>query len=153
MLAATAGLIVGVRAFAGTFAAASIGPLSDRLGYRKVLMACMAGGVLAHLPLPLVTGPWQLLILRLLGGFFLGGTLPTINALIAVKADPARQGSVFGLGSSLSATGSAVGPAVGAVTGAAFGFAPVFLTAAAILGSGLVLVLLRIQPRPKIDSV
>jgi DHA1 family multidrug resistance protein-like MFS transporter len=147
MLGSTAGLIIGMRAFAGTFAAASVGRLSDRVGYRRVLLACTAGGVLAHLPLVLVTTPWQLLIVRILGGFFLGGTLPAINALIAVKAESGRQGAVYGLASSMSSTGSALGPAVGASIAAATGFAPVFLTAAAILAAGFVLVAALVRPR------
>jgi MFS family permease len=75
----------------------------------------------------------------------MGGTIPTVNALIAARADRGRQGTVFGLTSSVGSAATALGPAVGASIGAAWGFEPVFVTVAAILGSGAVMVLAAIR--------
>lgn len=150
-LGTTTGAIIGARAVAAAAAAAVIGRVSDRLGYQKVLLFCLAGGVASHLLLLLVRTPAQLALLRVLTGVMMGGTIPTVNALIAGRAERGRQGTVFGLTASVSSAANALGPAVGASIGAAWGFAPVFAAVAAILASGAVMVLAamrRSRPQP-----
>ncbi len=140
-LGTTTGLIIGVRAVAAAAAAAAIGRVSDRLGYQRVLLACLAGGVASHLLLLLVRTPAQLALLRVVTGVMMGGTMPTVNALIAARTERGRQGTVFGMTASVGSAATALGPAVGASIGAAWGFAPVFATVAAILAAGAVMVL------------
>ncbi len=146
LIGTTSGLIIGARALAGAAAAAVIGRLSDRLGYRRILLVCLVGGILAHLPLLLVRTPWQLFFLRLAAGVFMGGTLPTVNALIAARAAAGSHGSVYGLSSSMSAAGSAAGPAMGASIAALASFNAVFLTIAGVLSIGLAAAGLVLRP-------
>jgi DHA1 family multidrug resistance protein-like MFS transporter len=148
-LGTTTGVVIGARALAAAAAAAVVGRVSDRLGYHRVLLFCLIGGVASHLLLLIVRTPAQLAVLRLATGVMMGGTIPTVNALIAARADRGRQGTVFGLTSSVSSAANALGPAVGASIGAAWGYAPVFVAVAAILASGAVMVLAairRLQP-------
>jgi len=129
------GLIIAAGALAGAIAAGAIGRLSGRVGYAKTLLFCMAGAFILYLPQGMVQNPWQLLVLRIGSGFFLGGTMPSVNALIATMADRKRQGATFGLSSSISSAGMALGPAVGSGLATAFGYRSVFFTTSAILGS------------------
>ena len=129
----TAGLIIGLRALAGAIAAASVGRISDKIGYKQVLIVCIAGSAIAHLLLLWVTNPSQLLVLRVVTGVFLGGTLPSLNALIVVKAEKGNHGSVYGLSSSIRAGGTALGPMLGAGVAALWGFPAAFLTTVGIL--------------------
>jgi MFS transporter, DHA1 family, multidrug resistance protein len=140
LIGTTAGAVIGVRAVAAAIAAALAGRLSDRIGYRRVLLFCLVGGALAHLALLLVRTPLQLGVLRFFTGALMGGTIPTVNALIAARADRARHGTVFGVASSVSSTGNALGPAFGAAIGALWGFPPVFVAVTAILGAGAIFV-------------
>ncbi len=140
LLGTTAGLIIGGGALAGAVAAVTVGHVSDRVGYRNVLVGCLAGGVVTHLLLIAVRTPGQLAVLRLVSGAVLGGAVPTVNALLATRADRSQLGTIYGLSTSLSAVANALGPALGASIGALWGFVPVFVTVAAILAAGTVLV-------------
>jgi len=142
LLGTTAGLIMGGGALTGALAAVGIGRVSDRLGYRNVLVYCLAGGVVTHLLLIAVRTAGQLALLRLVSGAALGGAVPTVNALLATRADRSQLGTIYGLSSSLSAMANALGPAIGASVGALWGFTPVFATVAAILACGAGMVLL-----------
>jgi MFS family permease len=135
MIGTTAGIIIGIRAFSAAGSAALIGRISDRLGFKRVLMVCLAGGLLSHVFLLLVSNTTQLLFLRLFAGLFLGGTIPSVNALIAVKAEEGSHGTVYGLSSSMSAAGFAAGPAIGASVAAIAGFSPVFVIISAFLAT------------------
>jgi DHA1 family multidrug resistance protein-like MFS transporter len=146
MIGSKTGLVIGASAFAGAIAAGTIGKASDRFGYKRTLTTCVVAAALAYVPLVFVTATWQLMILRIAAGAFLGGTAPAVNALIASKADPAKQGAVFGLAHSMNAVGFATGPALGALVAAAWGFSPVFLTTAVILGAAAVMTSAVVRP-------
>jgi DHA1 family multidrug resistance protein-like MFS transporter len=86
-----------------------------------------------------VRTPPQLFFLRLGSGFFLGGTMPGVNALIAKLCDKDKQGATYGLSSSISSAGMALGPVVGSTMATAAGYPSVFFVTSAILGAvGLV---------------
>ncbi|MBN2875157.1 MAG: MFS transporter [Spirochaetales bacterium] len=129
------GAIIAAGSLAGAIAAGVIGKVSGRFGYGKTLVLCMAGATLFYLPQGFVTAPWQLLLLRLGSGIFLGGTMPSVNALIATLADKDKQGATYGLSSSISNAGAALGPAMGATLATAAGYHSVFFATSAILGA------------------
>lgn len=133
MVATMTGLILGLSALAAALAAAGLGRASARIGYERTLGLCLWGSFLLFAPQAFVRTPLQLLLLRVAGGAFLGGTAPAINALIAVRADRSRQGTIYGLSSSISNTGAAVGPMIGASLAAGFGYPSAFYATAAIL--------------------
>lgn len=127
------GLIIGVASVAGALGAILTGKVSNKLGYGKALWFCIAGSFLFYLPQGFATSPWHLVILRFLSGFFMGGTMPTANALIAQYAE-GKQGSVYGLSSAVSSVGNALGPAFGAFAASAMGYPAVFFATSAFLG-------------------
>ncbi|HOX33700.1 MAG TPA: MFS transporter, partial [Spirochaetales bacterium] len=132
--ASLSGLIIGVTSIAGAIAAALIGRVSGRIGYGRTLLGCLAGAFIFSLPQALARDPYTLLALRAGAGIFMGGTMPSVNALIAQLCDPARQGSTYGLSSSMSSVGGALGPVLGAFAATAFGYPSVFWVTSALLG-------------------
>ncbi|MGA2639762.1 MAG: MFS transporter [Spirochaetia bacterium] len=127
------GLILGGSAVAAALSSAGLGRVSYRIGYERLLAFCLAGAVLVFLPQAFVRNPIQLLVLRVLGGAFIGGSEPSINAMIAMRADRRRQGMIFGLNTSMNSAGAAVGPMLGAVSSAGFGYASAFFAGTAVL--------------------
>jgi DHA1 family multidrug resistance protein-like MFS transporter len=129
----TTGLILGLSALAAALAAIGLGRVSYRIGYERTLAFCLAGAFLIFLPQGFVRTPLQLLVLRMIGGAMIGGSEPSVNAMIAMRAPKSRQGAVFGLTSAMNNVGAAVGPMIGATVSAAFGYSSAFFTAAAVL--------------------
>jgi MFS transporter, DHA1 family, multidrug resistance protein len=127
------GLIFGATALAAALSSVGLGRVSHRIGYERLLAFCLTGAVLVFLPQAFVRSPIQLLILRALGGAMIGGSEPSINAMIAMRVDNRRQGVIYGLNSSMNSAGAAVGPMVGAVLSAGFGYASAFYAGAAVL--------------------
>ena len=98
----------------------------DRLGRRRVLLGCLTVGALVYFPQMLTTHPTQLLVLRTILGFAMGGVTPTANSLIAEGTPEGRQGGVYGISASFNAAGRALGPVLGAVVVTHWGTARVF---------------------------
>lgn len=141
-LGSTTGVILGVGALASALAAVSIGKASFRLGYKRSLVICMVGAALFMIPQAFVRTPLQLLILRVASCFFVGGNLPSANALIAQHTPAGKQGSIYGLSSSIASASNALGPVIGASIAMVAGYSAVFLTTAGILASaGIVITL------------
>ena len=140
-LGTLSGLIIGAGSFTAALSAAAVGRVSGRLGYGRTLLGCMAGAMVFYVLQGFAVTPMQLLWFRSGAGAFLGGALPSVNALIAQLCDPKKQGSTYGLSSSSSSIGMALGPAVGAVVATATGYPSVFfVTAIILLGTGLIVV-------------
>lgn len=128
-----AGSIIGVSALASALSAAGMGRFAFRLGYARILFAGFVLSAFFHLPQGIAGTPAGIMIFRTLGAFSLGMAVPVINSLIAGKADKNRQGSIYGLASSMNALGFAAGPIIGASVAMAAGYRAVFFVAAAIL--------------------
>jgi DHA1 family multidrug resistance protein-like MFS transporter len=129
------GLIIGVASIGGALGSVLAGKISGKLGYERVLLVCIAGAFLFYLPQGFATEPWQLVLLRFVSGFFMGGTMPTANALIAFRAERKKQGAIYGLSSAMSSGGNAIGPAFGALAATMIGYPAVFFTTTILLGA------------------
>lgn len=127
------GLILGGSALAAALAAAVVGKVSARLGYGRALVLCVAGSSLLTIPQAFLRTPYALLVARLGSEFFLGGTMPSVNALIARLCEEGRQGATYGLSTSIAAIGMALGPAVGAAVATGLGYSSVFFVTSGIL--------------------
>ncbi len=127
------GLVLGLGAVASALAAVSIGRISFRLGYKRTLVICMTGAAVFMIPQAFARTPVQLLVLRVASCFFVGGNMPSANALIAQRTPTGKRGSILGLANSISSGSSALGPAIGATIALAGGYPSVFLTTAGIL--------------------
>lgn len=129
-IASLTGLISGTQAAASAVGALTLGRASDRIGYRRVLLACTLGAGVIYVPMFFVTDPWQLLVLQGAQGLVMSGVLASISALLASLAPEGRQGAVYGVDASVVSMANAIAPMLGASAAAAFGLRAPFLLAA-----------------------
>lgn len=127
------GIVLGAGAASTALAAVLVGKYSTHFGYWKTLIFCLCAGTICIVPQAFVTNMIQLTIFRAMSSFFIGGTAPVLNAIIAVRADKKIQGSVYGFNSSVSSAGGALGPIIGSAA-AMINYRAVFLATAFILG-------------------
>ncbi len=127
------GLILGVSAFAGALAAAVMGKFAYRIGYARSLLFNLTAAAIFCIPQALVRTPLLLLVFRTGSSFFMGSVIPGINVLIGQRADKNRQGSIYGIATSINSLGVAVGPVIGATIAVAASFSSIFYATALLL--------------------
>ena len=132
-VASVAGVIMGATAGASAVAAVVLGRVSDRIGYRRILMICAVGAGLVYVPQVFARSTWELLLLRTVLGLFMGGVMPTAMAIIGLVTPPESRGWVYGLTASASSLGNAIGPLLGASVAATMGLRGVFAVTAVFL--------------------
>ena len=125
-VASTTGLLLGMRAFAGTVSSRYLGRVGDRIGHGRVVALSTLILLVLYLPQPFLTAPWQLVVLHVLIGFAAVGLVPGVAALFALNAPEGSEGATFALESSIDALGRTIGPMVGAAVAHAFRLHSVF---------------------------
>jgi len=143
-LATLGGLAFSVTGVADLIASPFLGRRSDVLGYRRVLMISLAGAALASAPQAFVTNYWGFVASRFALGLFVGGILPTANALVGRLAPPENRGTVYGVTASAMFLGQSLGPLSGGVIAATLGLHWVFLITAILLAANLVWVWIKV---------
>jgi DHA1 family multidrug resistance protein-like MFS transporter len=124
------GVVIGIAAAATAIFAVFLGRLGDRLGHRRILIACSLLCGLFFLLQGIASSGWQLLVLQALTGVALGGIVPGISALLANTTRPGDEGAVYGLDNSIVSGARVVGPMLGVSVAMWLGFRAVFITAA-----------------------
>ncbi len=137
-LATLGGLAFSVTGLAGMIAVPLIGKHSDEVGYRRVLLICLAGATLTSLPQAFVGSYWAFVLERFGVGLFIGGILPTANALIGRMVSRGERGTVYGMTASATFLGNSLGPLTGGAIAATIGLRWVFLITAGLLLANLV---------------
>ena len=131
-IASYTGIVIGVGAAFAAIAAVIAGKFATRIGYWRTLIFCLCAGALMTIPQIFVTSILQLTVFRAMSAFFIGATIPVVNAIIAVSSDRENQGSVYGFNSSMTFAGAAFGPLFGSAA-AMVNYRGMFLTAALLL--------------------
>lgn len=134
--ATSAGAIIAATGAMSAMSALVIGRLGDRVGHTPILWVCLLGAAIAYFPQAIVQQVWQLLLLRLLLGMFLGGLMPSANALVAGMVPPERRGAAFGLLATATAMANALGPISGAGVATQWGIRAVFLATGGLYTAG-----------------
>ena len=137
-LATFAGAAFSITAVADLIGSPLLGRRSDVLGYRRVLSVCLLGAALATLPQAFASSYWSFVAERFALGLFVGGILPTANALIGQLVPASDRGLVYGVTASATFLGSFSGPLAGGAIAAAFGMRAVFGVTASVLLATLV---------------
>src|SRR5438477_9019862 len=96
-IATLAGLAFSITGLANVISAPFLGNRSDRIGYRRVLLICLAGGTVTTLPQAFTDNYWLFTAERFAVGLFIGGLLPAANALVGRLVARAERGAVYGL--------------------------------------------------------
>ncbi len=136
-VATLAGFAFSVTGIADLIASPFLGKRSDQIGYRRVLLICLAGAALTSLPQAFATNFWVFVAERFGVGCFIGGILPTANALVGRLVPREQRGTVYGLTASATFLGNSLGPVTGGAVAAVLGLRWVFLVTAALLMANL----------------
>jgi MFS transporter, DHA1 family, multidrug resistance protein len=121
-VASTTGLLFAISGGAAALAAGGIGYLSDRIGYKRILLfhlCLLAASMLLH---SLAQSIFQLILLRVAYGLASGGIIPTMNALTGHLVPPESHGKAYGLTASMTSLGMAAGPFLGGITASWWGY-------------------------------
>jgi DHA1 family multidrug resistance protein-like MFS transporter len=137
-LATLGGLAFSVTGLAGMVAVPLLSKHSDEIGYRRVLLICLIGATLTSLPQAFATHYWIFALERFGVGLFIGGILPTANALIGRMVSRSERGTIYGMTASATFLGNSLGPITGGAIAASFGLRWVFLITSALLLANLV---------------
>ncbi|MCY3781962.1 MAG: MFS transporter [Chloroflexi bacterium] len=125
-----AGLVLTVSAITTTAGSLVLGWLSDRWGYRNILLGASLAAVIIYIPQAFVSDISQLLFLQGLAGFAAGGVLSAPAAMLAKFTDLGNEGSVYGLDASVSSFANGMAPMTASVVAAVFGLRAVFAVVA-----------------------
>jgi MFS transporter, DHA1 family, multidrug resistance protein len=150
-LATLAGLAFSVTGLADVVASPFLGKRSDRIGYRRVLLISLLGATLMTLPQAFTLNYWLFVAERFGVGMFVGGLLPTANALVGRLVARSDRGAVYGMTSSAMFMGNSLGPLSGGAIAASFGLRWVFLMTAIVMALNLAWVYWRVPeytPQP-----
>jgi MFS transporter, DHA1 family, multidrug resistance protein len=137
-IATLAGIAFSISGVANMIAAPFLGTRSDRLGYRRVLLICLAGAALTTAPQAFAGNYYVFTAERFAVGLFIGGLLPVANAMVARMVDRSERGAVFGMSASAMFLGNSLGPLIGGGIAAGFGLRWVFLMTALVMALNLV---------------
>lgn len=132
-LATLGGLAFSVTGLADVMASPFLGKRSDVLGYRRVLLISLFGAALFSVPQAFAGSYWIFVAERFGVGMFIGGILPTANALVGRLVPASERGLVYGLTASATFLGNSLGPLTGGVVAATMGLHWVFLVTAGAL--------------------
>ncbi|MDN5343947.1 MAG: transporter, family, multidrug resistance protein [Clostridia bacterium] len=148
-----AGLVVAVTGLAQVVTVTILGRHAPYWGYKRCLLACLAGSALFYIPQAFTSQVASLIGLRFLQGLFLGGLLPMANSLIGLFTPPDRRGRVYGLTQSAFFLGNFSGPLAGGFWAALFGLRSVFYVAALLLFFNLIWVWREVrEPRSRLAA-
>jgi len=143
-VATLAGIAFSITGVANVISAPFLGNRSDQIGYRKVLLIALLGATLTTLPQAFTHNYWVFTAERFAVGLFIGGLLPTANALVGRLVPRSERGTVYGMTSSAMFLGNSLGPLFGGFLAAGLGLSWVFLMTGAVLALNLVWVYYRV---------
>ncbi len=132
-VATLGGIAFSVTGLADVIASPFLGKRSDVLGYRRVLLISLFGAALFSAPQAFAGNYWTFVAERFGVGLFIGGILPTANALVGRLVPASRRGLIYGLTASATFLGNSLGPLTGGIVAATAGLRWVFLVTAALL--------------------
>ncbi|MBB3109848.1 MFS family permease [Paenibacillus phyllosphaerae] len=131
-LAFWSGLVGSAAGLSNMVSSPLLGRLSDRIGQERILLVSLIGSALLFIPQAMAGSVWQLLVLRFLQGVFLGGLIPSVNALIRKHTPDGMESRSFSFNSSTLSLGNMIGPIVGGVISGWIGIEGVFITSAVL---------------------
>ncbi len=132
-LAFYAGLVSSITGFSNLFAAPLLGRLSDRIGPERILGVCLVGSAVCFIPQALVHNVWQLFAARFGLGIFMGGLLPTVNALIRKYTPAGVESRSYSYNTSALSLGNMTGPIVGGALSAFMDIREIFIMTCVLL--------------------
>jgi DHA1 family multidrug resistance protein-like MFS transporter len=128
------GLVMGGNGIGSCLGSLGSGQVSDRVGFRLVLIVCSAVAAASCIAQAVSIQAWQVLAMQAAMGVAIGAMEATLSASLANLAPKGAAGAVFGVDTSAIALPSAVAPLAGAGMAATLGLRSAFLGSGALLG-------------------
>ncbi|GGG15687.1 MFS transporter [Paenibacillus abyssi] len=132
-LAFWAGFVGSVTGLSNMVASPLLGRLSDKIGAERILYVALIGSAIMFIPQAFVGSVWQLLVARFALGVFLGGLIPSVNALIRKFTPEGMESRAYSFNSSTLSLGNMAGPVIGGLISGWTGIGGVFLVSAVLL--------------------
>ncbi|MDF2724350.1 MAG: multidrug transporter [Paenibacillus sp.] len=133
MLAFFAGLVSSITGFSNMLASPFLGRLSDRIGQERVLAISLIGAAIMFIPQALVQNVWQLFAARFMLGLFMGGLIPSVNALIRKHSPDNMLSRSYSFNSSFLSLGNLIGPTFGGIISGVITIRGIFIIATVML--------------------
>jgi DHA1 family multidrug resistance protein-like MFS transporter len=146
-IALISGLVFSATGLSNIISAPRLGKLSDRIGAHKVIMISLIVAGVLYIPQAFVQNPWQLLALRFLLGFAMGGLMPSVSIMIKKITPDSLTGRIFGFNMSLGYLGVAAGSVLGGQIAGRFSFRCVFYITSALMFLNAVWVYFRLYQK------
>lgn len=135
-----AGLLITVFSVARAILFLPLGRISDRVGYRHVLLAGLLGSSLASAAIALISGLYSITAMILLLAVAEGATYPAVVSAISKEGEGGNLGYVIGIYNAVAMIGWGLFPGVGGALADVYGPTSPFLMSAGIgLLSALIL--------------
>jgi DHA1 family multidrug resistance protein-like MFS transporter len=154
-IATLAGGIFSIMGLFSTISAPWWGKRNDSKGYKKGLFIGMGLTGLAYIGHNLVTGLFQLAVLRAILGIGRGGVLPSLYSLANLYSPPERRSGIIAIASSMTILGNMIGPILGGLVASFTGIREMFLvnSALALLVSLIIWKKMEEPRRQSVESV
>ncbi len=146
-VASTTGLLLGVTGATASISAAAIGYLSDRRGHKQVLIFNLFIASMLWAAHALARNIDQLLVIRILFGFAVGGNLPLMNALVGKLTPKESYGKAYGLTASMTSLGMTLGPLAGGIMASYMGLHWPFVVVSLLLSLVVIPLILSLKTR------
>ncbi len=146
-IALISGLVFSATGLSNIISAPRLGKLSDKIGAHKVIMYSLIVAGVLYIPQAFVQNPWQLLVLRFLLGFAMGGLIPSVSIMIKKITPSYLTGRIFGFNMSLGYLGVAAGSTLGGQIAGRLGFRYVFYVTSALMLLNTVWVYFRVYKK------
>jgi DHA1 family multidrug resistance protein-like MFS transporter len=136
-LATLAGAIFSITGVFMVISSPWWGKRNDAQSYKKNILAAITGAALSCAAQGLVTQAYQLLFLRALQGFCMGGILPVLYSYVSKHSLPSQRGGIMGIAASAHVLASMIGPTAGGYIASSLGLRENFYVAGALLAACL----------------
>lgn len=128
-----AGFVGSVTAMSNMVASPLLGRLGDKVGAATILFISLLGSAIMFIPQAFVGSVGELLIWRFMLGIFMGGLVPTVNALLRRYTPDGMISRAFGFNSSAFSLGNMLGPVIGGALSGPIGIEGLFIVSGTLL--------------------
>ncbi len=148
-----AGFVTAVTGISNMVTSPVLGRVSDKVGAHRILTFCLIGAAATLIPQAFVHTVWQLILIRFLMGVFMGGLLPSVNALIRFYTPDGMESRAFGFNSSTLALGNMLGSLIGGFLSGFIGIEGIFIVSGILLFINTLWVRWKLYAKPHTSSL
>lgn len=148
-LATLTGSIFGVVGLFQLISSSFWGKLNDRKGIRRNLAFALIGAGIGYALHIVSVGVWELIPIRALLGFCIGGVLPSLYSYISKLTPDNRKGGVMGIASSFTLLGNLIGPVSSGYIASLTSINFIFILSGVLLASSSIVAYKSLHEPPK----